>query len=144
MYQVHKEVGVQNIEWNRHQCDQIWRKFATMAKLYKHLAIFSELVIMWQHFESTLANFYGNYWPNVHGWKGQILKHWSRWSARKWKMSELPDSPGLALAIEILLINKFESSIRDFFFSAVIRFCFEWKLMKKKETNGKRKKESSC
>ena len=54
-------------------------------------------------------------------------------------MSELPDSPGLALAIEILLINKFESSIRDFFFSAVIRFCFEWKLMEKERDKWKKK-----
>ena len=94
------------------------------------------------YYVTTFWIYFGKFlWPNVHGWKGQILKHWSRWSARKWKMSELPDSFGLALplAIEILLINKFESSIRDFFFSAVIRFCFEWKLMEKERDKWKKK-----
>ena len=33
------------------------RNFATLAKFYKHVAIFLGLVSIWQHFEPTLAIF---------------------------------------------------------------------------------------
>ena len=47
------------------QCDQIWRNFAPLAKIYKHLQIFDSLCLIWQNTELTLANLW-HYWVNFH------------------------------------------------------------------------------
>ena len=40
---------------DRQQCDQIWRNFATLAKLYKSLAISWELFYYWAKFKIQLG-----------------------------------------------------------------------------------------
>ena len=54
------------------QCDQIWRIFATLAKMSKSWAIFEGLFPILENFGPTLANllhywanFYCCKWPNI-------------------------------------------------------------------------------
>ena len=41
-----------------HQCDQIWRNFATRTNIQYLWQIFEGLCNVWQNFEPTLANYY--------------------------------------------------------------------------------------
>ena len=49
----------------RTQCDQIWRIFATLPKVYKSLAHFDGLFFTWQIAEPTLANL-RHFWAKFH------------------------------------------------------------------------------
>ena len=40
----------------RDQCDQVWRNFVTLEKVYKSLEQFNGLFLIWQNAEPTLAN----------------------------------------------------------------------------------------
>ena len=53
------------------QCGQIWRNFATLAKLYKSLAIYEGL---WEHFEPLLVN-YLCFWANTNCCKWPNIEH---------------------------------------------------------------------
>ena len=54
------------------QCDTIWRNLATLANVYKSLANFVSLFLIWQNAEPILANlwhcwanFHCSKWPNI-------------------------------------------------------------------------------
>ena len=75
----------QILRWRRLQCDQIWRKFTTLAKLWNSLAILGGLISFLQNF--NLANF-GKHFvkvANFHCCKRPKIENnnlaiWSHWS----------------------------------------------------------------
>ena len=69
-----------------HQCDQIWQKFTTLAKIYKFLAFVLGFFCIWQYFEPTFgywAKFHCCKWTNI---KKNNLAIWSHCRSAKNKV----------------------------------------------------------